>query len=254
MVSSLDEGSRMQLGISSAPALGDAALPAVACAGRTEVTRILIADQQTMFRDGVRALLESGSGFRVVGQADDGEEALRLAHELQPDVLLLELALPRIGGLDVLRELARVSVPVRKIVLAAEVDPSELVQAVQFGAQGMVLKRSGTQVLFDCIRTVMAGRYWVANENVSDLVQVLRRLLPPSGGRFPERALGLTPRELEVVRTVVAGYTNKEIAQKFSISEHTVKNHLTNVFDKLGVYNRLELALLAIEHRLSDLA
>lgn len=241
--------------LDTSPALIPANLPEaeVPCVKNTGASRILIADDHEIFRDGLRMLLELRAGFRVVGQAEDGEEAIRLVHQLKPDVLLLDLAMPRLSGLDVLRELAKLSAPVRRIVLAAEFESSDLVQAIQFGAQGMVLKHSATHVLFDCIRTVMAGRYWVENQNVSDLVQALRKVLIQPGTKAQPKALGLTARELEVTRTVVAGYTNQEIAQNFSISEHTVKNHLTNIFDKLGVSNRLELALLAIEQRLSDI-
>lgn len=236
------------------PPLGGIPGEEVSRTRNTRATSILLADHHAMFRDGLHMLLEGRAGFRVVGQAGDGEEAVRLVQELKPDVLLLELAMPRLGGLDVLRELAHSSAPVRRIILTAALEPTDLVRAVQFGAQGMVLKRSASQVLFDCINAVMAGRYWVESENVSDLMQALRKLLTTPAAKSRARAFGLTARELEIIRAVVGGYANKEIAQRFSISEHTVKNHLTNIFDKLGVSNRLELALLGIEHRLTDLS
>jgi len=114
-----------------------------------------------------------------------------------------------------------------------------------------VLKDSASTVLFECIHNVMAGRYWIGKESVSDLVQALRRFLPPPVDAR-RKGFGLTGRELELIATIVAGYTNKDIAQKFSISEQTVKHHVTNIFDKLGVSNRLELVLFAIEHHLVD--
>ena len=152
-------------------------------------------------------------------------------------------------GLEVLRELPTFS-SVRTILLTAEADTAEIVEAIQLGARGIVLKQSGSDVLFECIRSVMAGRYWIGREKVSEIVQALHRLLPRPINRSGRSRFGLTPREREVIATVVAGYTNKEIAQTFSISEHTVKHHITNVFDKLGVCNRLELVLFAVEHQL----
>jgi two-component system, NarL family, nitrate/nitrite response regulator NarL len=217
----------------------------------TEATCILIADDHPIFRDGLRMLLETEPGFRVVGEAGGGEEAIELARQLKPDLLLLDLAMPHCSGLDVLHELARFSTLLRTIVLAAAVEPSEMVQAIQLGARAVILKESATETLFDCIRTVMAGRYWVGNQNVSDLVQALRKLRPAAATGKESRTLGLTGRELEVVATVVAGRTNKDSAQTLSISEHTVKTHLTNIFDKLGVSTRLELVLFAIERRLT---
>ena len=114
----------------------------------------------------------------------------------------------------------------------------------------MVLKETSTELLLKSIRSVVAGQYWVGREAVTDLVRVLRDLIPAAGEEAKKKAFGLTPRELEVVSAIVLGYTNKDIARKFTISEDTVKHHLTNIFDKVGVSNRLELALFSIEHRL----
>jgi DNA-binding NarL/FixJ family response regulator len=214
----------------------------------TQATDILIADGHCILRDGLRLLFEAEPDFRVVGEARDGEEAVRLVRDIEPEILLLELQMPRRPGVEVLRELATFS-SVRTILLIADADPADLVEAIQLGARGIVLKQSGSNELFECIRSVMAGGYWIRREKVSEIAQVLHRLLPPVSGSASS-SFGLTPREREVIAAVVAGYTNKEIAQKFSISQHTVKHHVTSVFDKLGVCNRLELVLFAVEHQL----
>jgi two-component system nitrate/nitrite response regulator NarL len=120
------------------------------------------------------------------------------------------------------------------------------------GAHGIVMKHAATDLLIKSIRSVMAGQYWVGHESVSDMVDVLRRVTPQPSGSKARPDFGLTPREREVVGLIVAGYTNKDLAQKLSISEQTVKHHLTNIFDKLGVSNRLELVLFAIDHQLID--
>ena len=212
--------------------------------------RILVADDHPIFRDGLRKLLEAEPDFRVIGEASDGQEAVKLAHELKPDILLLDLAMPRQPGLDALRELTAASTPVRTILLTVAIEKAQLVEALQLGARGVVLKETSTELLLKSIRSVVAGQYWVGREAVTDLVRVLRDLIPAAGEEAKKKAFGLTPRELEVVSAIVLGYTNKDIARKFTISEDTVKHHLTNIFDKVGVSNRLELALFSIEHRL----
>lgn len=216
---------------------------------KKEAIRILIADDHPIVRDGLRRLLETEPDFSVVGQAADGREAVKLVRELTPDVLLLDLSMPRLPGLEVLRELSESAAAVRTILLAAAIEKEQIIEALQMGARGVVLKESATQLLFKSIRTVMAGQYWVGREKVSDLVAALRGLVA-SGGEKPDKNFGLTRRELEIVSTIVAGYTNRDIAQKFSLSEDTVKHHLTHIFDKLGVSSRLELAMFAVNHRI----
>lgn len=215
-------------------------------------TRILIADDHPLFRDGLRRLLQAEPGFDVVGEASDGDELLALIRKAKPDILLLDLSMPRRDGMAVLRELAAAKIPVRTLLLTAAIDQAQIVQALRLGAYGVILKESTTQRLFDSIRCVMAGQYWVGRESVSDLVRALRSAGGSADGSgLRGRDFGLTPRELEIVTLVVAGYSNPDIAQRCSISEQTVKHHVSNIFDKLGVSNRLELALFAVNHRLT---
>jgi DNA-binding NarL/FixJ family response regulator len=213
--------------------------------------RILIADDHPIFRDGLRRLLEADPGLAVVGEAADGIETLKLAIKLKPDLLLLDLAMPRQSGLDTLPELAGSCPNLRIIVLTAAVEKPEIVRALQLGARGVVMKEAATQLLLKSIRAVMKGEYWVGRDSVSDLVQYLREGARDTRLKEPVRKdFGLTRRELEIVAAIVGGFTNRDVAQKFSISEDTVKHHLTNIFDKLGVSNRLELALFAVHHQL----
>ena len=211
--------------------------------------RILIADDHPIFRDGLKRLLESEGGFQVVGEACDGAEAVKMVRQLKPDIMLLDLAMPGRSGLEALRDMITDTTSVRVILLTAAAEKEQIVEALQLGARGVVLKDSATQILLKSIRAVMNGEYWVGRESVSNLVQYLRGLVG-STNTARQRRYGLTPRELEIVSAVVAGYANKEIAEHFKISEDTVKHHLSNIFDKVGVSTRLELALFAVNQAL----
>jgi two-component system, NarL family, nitrate/nitrite response regulator NarL len=211
-----------------------------------QLIRIVIADNRPIFRDGLRRLLEAESGLRIVGETSSGPEAVVLVRKVRADILLLDFA-P--SALQTLMDLARSRASVCTIILVDSLDDPDLAKALEIGARGLVLKDSTAEVLFDSIRGVTAGYYWIAADRVSDAPALLRRL---EAERRRRRAFGLTRRELEIVRMVVAGYTNKEIAEKFSIGENTVKSHLTHIFNKLGASSRVELALFAAHHRLLD--
>jgi two-component system, NarL family, nitrate/nitrite response regulator NarL len=218
-------------------------------AGRDRPIRIVIADDHRVFREALQLLLEAERDFRVVGSAGDGDEAVALVRELHPDILLLDIAMPRMGGIEALRQMADGGTPTKVILLTGAIDKADVVTAVQLGARGLILKESGAAVLLKGIRGVLAGQYWIGREAVSGLLEVLRSLVS-TGGELPRKDFGLTAREIDIVGAVVAAYGNKEIGERFHISEKTVKHHLTNIFDKLGVSNRLELALLAVHHQI----
>jgi two-component system, NarL family, nitrate/nitrite response regulator NarL len=213
------------------------------------VIRIVIADDHPIFREGLIKLLETRRGLQVVGAASDGDEALPLVMQLAPDLLLLDLAMPRMAGLVTLRELRNLNTTTRIVLLTAAIERADIVTALQLGARGIVLKESASDILLKSIDAVMAGKYWLGRKPVADLSATLSEI----SAAFPaptRKQFGLTPRELEIVGVILGGCSNSDIAAKFKISEKTVKHHLTNIFDKLGVSNRLELALFALYHKL----
>jgi two-component system nitrate/nitrite response regulator NarL len=226
--------------------------------------RVVIAEDECMFRTSLRHLLAAPrsvvkdvygidvcADFNVVGEAGTGEETIAAVESTRPDLLLLDMAMPRGSGLSALRSLEDYRDAVRTIVLTGELSKADLVTAVQLGARGLVLKASPTELLFQAIVCVLAGQYFVAPALVTELLDVVRTFAPAS--EDPSRtksAGGLTRREREVLGLVVAGYANKEIARTFSVSEETIKHHLTRMFAKVGASNRVELAMVATERGL----
>lgn len=205
--------------------------------------RIVIADDHRMFREGLRRLLQTEADFEIAGEATNGQEALDLTNKLVPDVLLLDVAMPRLSGLEVLRRLNDIS-RVHVLLLTAAIDKEEVLDCLQRGARGVVLKDFGAEVLVRAIRAIVKGEFWVERSTMADWMDQLR------SSQAKHDKLGLTPREQEIVSEITAGASNRDIATRFGISEETVKRHLSNIFDKIGVSNRLELALYAISHKL----
>ena len=219
------------------------ASPRSATIAANTTIRILIADDQTISRCGLRKLLETQSDFDIVGEASDPAEAVRSTHESKPDVLLVALSTHDWSGLDVLSQLTGSTV--RTILLMPEIDTADAVKVLHVGARGVILKDSPMHLLFKSIRCVFRGEIWLGRDAMLDVVQALSVL---NHQRAEAPSSCLTAREKDVLTLVVSGNTNKDTAQKLSISEDTVKHHLTSIFDKTGVSNRLELALFAIHH------
>jgi DNA-binding NarL/FixJ family response regulator len=210
--------------------------------------RIVVADDHPIFRQGLIKLIETRPNMKVVGAANDGDETLSLIRTLQPDVLLLDRSMPRMSGLAVLRDLNG-HTAVRTLLLTASIDRADVMEALELGARGIVLKESASDVLFQSIQAIMCGQYWVGRKALPNQARGVSEVT--AAFPAPERKhFGLTPRELEIVGVILAGCSNGDIAAKFAISEKTVKHHLTNIFDKLGVSSRLELALFALYHKL----
>jgi DNA-binding NarL/FixJ family response regulator len=208
---------------------------------RPRAVRIAIADDHQIFRDGLRRLLESEPGFEIVAEAADGQQAATAVRDAAPDVLLLDVAMPRMNGVDALN--APGVDATRVILLTAGVESRELLRAVQSGARGVILKESATRDLIEGIHRVMDGKMVIDAQVADELAAAVRQ-----AGSHRERPYGLTPREVEIVDAIAAGESNREIAARLSISLQTVKHHLTSIFDKTGTSTRLELALFAIRH------
>jgi two-component system nitrate/nitrite response regulator NarL len=215
------------------------------------VIRIVLADRQEIFREGLKRLLESEPDFVVVGGAGTAAEVLRLVDALDPDVLLLDLRLAGAESLEVIKALAKKPYRVRTIGLTASVEDEMLKSAIRHGVRGAIRKESETPLLFKSIRAVVEDDTWMCPE-----------LAAPADGPSTEfsveaqaKKFRLTRRELDIVTAVAAGESNKGIAQRLSLSEDTVKHHVSHVFDKLGVFSRLELAIFALNHDLvADIA
>jgi DNA-binding NarL/FixJ family response regulator len=215
----------------------------------TPAIRILLADDHPVVRIGLRNMLQADRSFEVVGECGDGDEAITQTLELLPDILLLDLYMPRLPGLEAMRAIMSGSPTVKIVLLTSTISTQQIIEALQIGARGIVLKDALADHLTSAIRAVISGDYWIGGKRVVNLVGALHELMQKAA--VPDRkTFGLTPREMEVVGCIVEGCSNRDIAKQFTLSEETVKRHLSNIFDKTGVSTRLELAMFAIAHHL----
>src|SRR5438270_8677107 len=220
--------------------------------------RIVVADDHPIFRDGLCRLLALEEDFEVVAQAQDGRQVLEILQHIEPDILLIDLKMPGLDGLATLQRLQAARNKTRVIVLTASDDKNEFVQAMKLGTSGIVLKQTATELLIKSIRKVHAGEIWLDSHTTAAVIRQFvandeapAMAAPPPVPPTRERERSpLSQREREIVALVAQGFKNKEMAEKMFISEQTVKNHLHNIFDKLGVSDRLELALYAIHNNL----
>src|SRR5438876_381909 len=205
--------------------------------------RIVIADDHPVVRDALKTLLQLEDDFEVVGEAGDGREVLDKVRELEPDVLLLDLRMPNLGSQSTLQALRLSNRKTRVVVLTTSEDQSELVQAMKLGCSGIVLKGTAPDLIVKSIRKVHAGEIWLDANAMAAVMQQFQSVGDPTNPEQPWRGregFPLTAREQEIVALVAQGYKNKEIAGKLFIRDQTVKNHLQNIFHKLGVSGRLE--------------
>jgi DNA-binding NarL/FixJ family response regulator len=207
---------------------------------------LVLADDHPVVLAGLEQLLAVEGGFAVLARCSDGAAAVAAVHAHRPDLVVLDLKMPTMDGLAALRALRDAALPTRPVILTASLGDRDVLEAVRLGARGVVLKEMAPSLLVECLRTVHAGGRWLEEGTVADALGRLRAR--EAAGR--EAARRLTPRELEVVQLVAAGRRNKEIARELAITEGTVKIHLSRVYEKLGVDNRVALTRWAQAHGL----
>ena len=211
--------------------------------------RILIADREDMFREVLRRMLELQPDFSVVGDTDDGERLVKLVAEKKPHILLLDLELRKISGAEALQKIASLRTGVRALILTSAAGNSIIARALLWGAHGIVRKEDPTHLLFKSIRTVINGQYWVNHTEVVEIVQNLRALAATVEQKAQQQVRSLSPQQQRIIEAIVAGGSNKDIAQELSISERTVKYHLTRIFKELGISGRMELARHSLKNK-----
>ncbi len=210
--------------------------------------RIVISVRDNLFRTGIQAILRGPSGFEVVGEAEDPALILAAVQKQRPDLLLLEWDLARREDMRVIKDLTADGSAVHIVLLSVPPDHPEIARMIQLGVRAILPHEATADSLRNSILQVMDGHYVLGDAGVESLVGALREPRQ-TGFQNARRKFGITHREFDVVMAIVSGYSNLEIAERLSLSSHTVKHHMTHIFDKLGVSNRLELALFAVNHR-----
>ena len=209
---------------------------------------VLIVDDQVLFRSGLARLLGADPRIEVVGEAADGAEAVRLAAKLKPDVVLMDLRMPTLGGIDATRQITEADPGVKVIVLTSIDTDKDVIKALQAGASGFALKDTEPEAIVRAVEAVMAGQQVMASQVAQRVLDML------NGTRSPKEFYdGLTAREVEIVGLMAGGLANKQVAYRLGISEKTVRNHISNIYEKLGIYDRTAAVLYAIRKGLVEL-
>lgn len=209
---------------------------------------ILIADDHSMIREGLKQLLELEQNFNVIGFADNGRKAIDKINELHPDILLLDVNMPVLGGIETLAEIRKNNINVKVIMLTIHNEREYLIKAVELGCDGYILKESDSDELKNAIYNVYEGKRYIQ----PNMTPMLNSYLA-SKAEDDKKLVGLTKREIQVLKMVAEGMFNRDIAERLEISERTVKNHIANIFKKIQVSDRTQAAVFAIKNNLTEI-
>jgi two-component system NarL family response regulator len=219
--------------------------------GGPDAVRVMISDDHALFRRGLVMVLESEDGIEVVGEADDGDAALALAQELVPDVVLMDVRMPRRNGIEATRAIAATVPSAKSLMLTVSDEEDDLYEAIKAGANGYLLKEISIEEVASAIRAVVAGQSLISPSMASKLLAEFNTLARAAEEKVP--APKLTDRELQVLRLVAKGMSNREVSEELFISENTVKNHVRNILEKLHLHSRMEAVIYAVREKILDI-
>ncbi len=231
----------------------DAEGPGVTSPEADDAIRVMICDDHALFRRGLMMVLESEEGVEVVGEAEDGEESIRKAAELAPDVILMDVRMPRVSGIEATRAIADVVPTARILMLTVSDEEDDLYEAIKAGANGYLLKEISIEEVASAIRAVVSGQSLISPSMASKLLNEFTSLAKKADERQAVPTPRLTERELEVLKLVAKGMSNRDIAGELYISENTVKNHVRNILEKLHLHSRMEAVVYAVREKLLDI-
>ena len=220
--------------------------------GQMRSIRVLLVDDHPLFRKGLASLLAREKGFEVVGEAQDGAEALNKTKNLKPDLVLMDIYMPGGNGLEATRRIREALSSVKVVILTVSEEDKNLFEAIKCGAHGYLLKKVEPEELFRMLRGVFRGEAPISRATAAKILNEFAAQAHRATEEMPEEKL--TPKEREVIELLTKGWTNKEIGNKLRITENTVKNHLKNILDKLHLENRVQAATFALQHKLTDSA
>jgi two-component system NarL family response regulator len=217
-----------------------------------DVIRVLVADDQAVFRRGLEVVLSAETDIEVVGEAADGEAAIARAAELAPDVVLMDVRMPHVNGIEAARRIRELLPTTRVLMLTVSDEEDDLYEAIKAGANGYLLKDISAEQVADAIHAVVRGHSLISPSMASKLLSEFKTLADQAAEKEQLPAPVLTPRELEVLKLVARGMSNREVADQLYISENTVKNHIRNILEKLHLHSRMEAVMYAVRKRLLD--